>query len=95
MTITDRPTTFLDAERLAGYEHTLRTMLRDRVPPLGNDDTSVARHRAHARSLEEALARIDNGTYGRCIWCMQAIPPERLEVVPAAAGCKDCTARQQ
>lgn len=85
----------IDAERLAGFEHTLQAMLRDRVPPLSNDDTSAARHLTHARSLEEALRRIRSGTYGRCIWCDGAIPIERLEVVPTAPGCQECAARQR
>lgn len=95
MTITTPLTTSLDAERLAGFKHMLRTMLRDRVPPLSNDATSAARHRAHAQTLEDALGRIDDGTYGFCAWCEQAIPTERLEVVPAAPGCQACTAQHR
>jgi len=95
MTITNQPTIRLDAERLAGFEHTLRAMLRDRVPPLADDDTSAARHRAHERSLQDALARIADGTYGRCTWCGAPIPIERLEVVPTAEGCQACTATQR
>jgi hypothetical protein len=95
MTIANPPTNSIDAERLAGFQHTLRTMLRDRVPPLGNDATSAAHHRAHVESLEEALGRIDDGTYGRCVWCESVIPPERLEVVPAAPGCQACTTERE
>lgn len=95
MTTTNPPTASLDAESLASIEHTLRTMLRDRVPPLGNDETSIARHRAFVRSLEEALARLESGAYGRCVWCEKAIPLARLEVVPTAAGCQACTAKKR
>lgn len=95
MTTTTPPTTSLDAETLAGFGHTLRAMLRDRVPPLGNDDTSTNRHRAHAKALEEALARIGDGTYGLCLWCKQPIPTDRLVVVPAAPGCQACTAQRR
>jgi len=95
MTITNSSTTLLDNSRLAGFEHTLRMMLRDRVPPLSNDDTSALRHREHERSLAEALARIASGTYGHCVWCEQVIPLARLEVVPTAAGCQECTAQRR
>jgi RNA polymerase-binding transcription factor DksA len=49
---------------------------------------------AHAaESLEEveaALRRVEAGTYGWCEACQEAIPVERLEVVPAAARCVRC-----
>jgi RNA polymerase-binding transcription factor DksA len=34
-----------------------------------------------------ALARIEDGTYGRCIDCGQPLPDERLEARPEAARC--------
>jgi RNA polymerase-binding transcription factor DksA len=37
------------------------------------------------RAVEEALERIDNGTYGICAVSSQPIPVERLEARPAAA----------
>ncbi len=45
------------------------------------------------RSLAEvdgALARIEAGTYGRCSICSDAIPSERLEVMPSADLCVAC-----
>jgi len=36
---------------------------------------------------EAALARLDEGTYGRCVQCQEPINPERLEVLPAARYC--------
>jgi RNA polymerase-binding transcription factor DksA len=95
MTTYDTRRPALDVEHLDSFEHTLRAMARDRVPPLGNDETSAARHRAHDRSLAEALARIDDGTYGWCTWCGQRISIERLEVVPTASGCRACTEQRR
>lgn len=37
--------------------------------------------------VQHALARIDNGSYGRCIVCGQPIPEKRLEAIPWAARC--------
>jgi len=39
------------------------------------------------QEINDALARIENGSYGRCIVCGQPIPQERLEALPWAARC--------
>ena len=41
-------------------------------------------------SIEEALARLDRGTYGTCTSCRMPIASERLEALPWAALCIDC-----
>ena len=49
--------------------------------------------RNKGRSLEDiaaALARIEDGTYGRCEECDQAIPKGRLEALPYARHCVRC-----
>jgi DnaK suppressor protein len=40
--------------------------------------------------IENALRRMDEGTYGRCANCGQAINVLRLEAVPWARFCIDC-----
>jgi DnaK suppressor protein len=42
------------------------------------------------KAVNEALARIEAGTYGRCVKCSKEIPLERLEANPAAATCIKC-----
>jgi RNA polymerase-binding transcription factor DksA len=42
------------------------------------------------REIDDALARIDAGTYGTCVRCGQPIPDERLEAVPYAVLCVSC-----
>jgi DnaK suppressor protein len=37
--------------------------------------------------IEQAIARIDAGTYGKCIVCGKVIPDERLEARPEVARC--------
>ncbi|SCE99797.1 TraR/DksA family transcriptional regulator [Micromonospora mirobrigensis] len=47
---------------------------------------------AHRRvaELDEALARLADGSYGRCERCGQPIPAERLAVRPSARTCVGC-----
>jgi RNA polymerase-binding protein DksA len=40
--------------------------------------------------IEEALTRIDGGTFGTCARCGHAIPEERLEARPWANLCIGC-----
>ncbi len=40
--------------------------------------------------IEEALRRIEEGTYGVCEICGKAIPASRLELVPWATTCAKC-----
>lgn len=40
--------------------------------------------------LKAALKRIDDGEYGWCEECGEAIAPRRLEIDPAARLCADC-----
>lgn len=42
----------------------------------------------------QALARIEDGTYGKCVVCGEAIPRERLEAVPETPYCVRDAARE-
>ena len=42
------------------------------------------------RSIDGALQRIANGTFGICETCGQRISEERLEAIPYATQCIDC-----
>lgn len=48
--------------------------------------------RAEIQQVRFALARIQNGTYGTCATCGQAIKPERLKARPVATRCIKCAA---
>ena len=47
------------------------------------------------REIDDALARIDAGTYGTCVRCGQPIPDERLEAVPYAVLCVSCKREEE
>jgi DnaK suppressor protein len=53
----------------------------------------------HARRLvdeiDEALRRLDAGTYGVCVRCGEHIGYDRLDAVPAAALCLECKRRDE
>lgn len=52
---------------------------------------SLARHaRGQLHQIEAALTRMDDGTYGRCTSCGDAIPTARLEARPQSALCVGC-----
>ena len=59
------------------------------------DPVAVDRLARLAQTIDEidaALDRIADGSYGRCSSCGVAIPLERLEFRPFAAGCVGCQA---
>ncbi len=45
--------------------------------------------------IDEALRRIDNGTYGKCHECGDNINPERLKEVPHARLCIKCKEKEE
>jgi DnaK suppressor protein len=44
--------------------------------------------------IERALARLEDGSYGRCEHCSGPIPLQRLEAIPHARFCVPCQARR-
>lgn len=53
----------------------------------------------HARNLliqiDDAMRRMDNGTYGICERCGERIDLDRLEALPYARLCLDCKRRDE
>ena len=45
--------------------------------------------------VEEALGRMDDGSYGLCEVCGQPIHPDRLRALPYARLCINCKAREE
>ena len=46
-------------------------------------------------SIERALVRIKNGSYGECVDCGCEIPFQRLQAQPTALRCVPCQARHE
>ncbi|HEV2883503.1 MAG TPA: TraR/DksA family transcriptional regulator [Pyrinomonadaceae bacterium] len=45
--------------------------------------------------IDEALERMDDSGYGKCVRCGQALPEKRLEAVPWARHCVKCQDLQE
>ncbi|HET9322533.1 MAG TPA: TraR/DksA C4-type zinc finger protein [Gaiellaceae bacterium] len=46
-------------------------------------------------AIDDALRRIEDGIYGKCVNCGAPIPEERLEAMPWATLCIDCKRREE
>ena len=55
---------------------------------------SRARFEGALRSLDQAVARVDDGTYGRCAVCGHDIPAEQLDRQPERLACVACADRR-
>lgn len=55
----------------------------------------TAKLRESLAEVERALAKLDNGTYGICEGCGEAIPEARLEAKPACARCMSCAGQKK
>lgn len=51
--------------------------------------------RMRLQEVEDALERIDNGTYGKCDLCGGLIALPRLEALPFAKLCVECQAKEE
>jgi RNA polymerase-binding transcription factor DksA len=54
------------------------------------EEASVEILQAQQERVREALARVEAGTYGRCVDCGSELPDERLEARPEASRCVNC-----
>ena len=61
-----------------------------------NDRTQavLAAAKVQLRAVQDALQRIEHGTYGTCADCGSAIPEGRLDARPEASRCVKCQAKR-
>lgn len=55
---------------------------------------SVQTAQAQRTEVLAALARVDDGSYGRCVDCGNPVPDERLEARPATSRCVPCQGKR-
>jgi DnaK suppressor protein len=51
------------------------------------EQSLLVNEQALLSEVKDALKRIENGSFGRCVDCGQLIPEKRLEALPWAARC--------
>ena len=88
----------LRGEAVDALSQTDRSDLFDEENPSPDSDGATALmlvERAGRRlwEVEQALARVADGTYGYCLGCGARIPLERLRALPATATCVACIGR--
>ncbi|MCX2980162.1 TraR/DksA family transcriptional regulator [Halieaceae bacterium IMCC14734] len=90
--------------RLADLEHRLASVKKDITKTLSSDFAEQATERENDDVLEEiaretqvtinhlkdALQRLEEGSYGRCGDCGEAISAQRLEAIPESTHCVNC-----
>jgi RNA polymerase-binding transcription factor DksA len=59
------------------------------------DVSREAMFEARLKQIDDAFARLDAGTYGRCVICNAVIPDERLAVIPDTPFCVIDAQREQ
>lgn len=64
-----------------------RNELADKIEEQQTNEAIVSELEARKLAVEEALKRIEDGTYGLCKVCGKPIDEERLEANPAADTC--------
>ncbi len=47
------------------------------------------------RAIDEALERIEEGSYGKCESCQKPISKERLKAIPHASLCIECQRQEE
>lgn len=93
--------------RLAELDKQVARIEREQREPLDDDFAEQAAAREDDEALDavehaalgeiertrQALQRLDEGLYGICTKCGEAIAPARLAALPAAALCINCAAK--
>lgn len=70
----------------------------DNAQEIGEYSTNLATEKvleSSLRDIENALDRIDKGTYGICRYCGKEIGEKRLLARPVASACVECKSRLQ
>lgn len=72
-------------EHSADSEEQAQERENDEVVDAIGDETQQS-----IREITQALRRLEEGTYGQCDRCGEAIAPARLEALPEATQCINC-----
>jgi RNA polymerase-binding protein DksA len=62
---------------------------------LGMDFALMEMESETLRKIDEAIQRLEDGTYGMCSECDEIISEARLKALPFATVCRDCQAQRE
>ena len=62
---------------------------------LGMDFALMEMESATLKKIDEALHRLEEGTYGDCVECGLKIAEARLKALPFASTCRECQEQQE
>jgi len=62
----------------------------DETEELGNELAVSETYKNRLERIDDALKRIDNGNYGKCLECNSEISKEVLDTVPESEFCNKC-----
>jgi len=82
--ILDEEDSTITREALDDVDHTSDMLAREMGSKLSTS------HKNNLRKVEEALKRIKEQSYGKCMECGTDIPSKRLEILPFAEYCIAC-----
>jgi DnaK suppressor protein len=93
-------------DKLAAESEEFRELIEDKDPKdlvdIASDDidkkmlkTLEAQEITRLELIDSAIARIENGRYGKCLKCGQKIPEARLEAIPYAFLCIQCKSQDE
>ena len=90
-----------DESPRAGEEAAVETWIDDHLAESASEtldreiDSTLEENSEHVLAeIDRALARIDEGTFGKCVTCGQEIAVERLEALPHTSQCIDCKRKE-
>ena len=69
----------------------------DRSAAANEEEISIQLKQTDAkllRAIEDALGRVEDGSYGICVECEEEISPARLKAVPWTKVCISCKEKQ-
>jgi len=79
---------------LSGYSFHMADVATDNYDREFNLDLASNEQKL-VNSIDDALVRVEDGTYGKCEACEKKIPVERLKIVPYAKMCISCQEEEE
>ncbi|KND50226.1 MAG: TraR/DksA family transcriptional regulator [Parcubacteria bacterium C7867-003] len=84
----DRPGDWETTRKESGTEDADELDVSEQIETYENNNAVLSQLEIQLKNVKEALAKIEDGTYGKCSVCSNDIEEDRLEADPSATTCK-------